>query len=231
LENDTLVHFAVSDTGIGVAPERQAQIFDAFTQADGSTARSYGGTGLGLTISRRLVDMMGGAIWVDSEPGRGSTFQFTVRLGLSPAPAVESAPPRNREPETASRERFRILLAEDNTVNQFLALKLLSKLGHSVEAVTSGQAALDAIARAPFDLVLMDVQMPGMDGFAATASIRANERRTGAHLPIIALTANAMVGDQERCFAAGMDGYVAKPIDIRKLTEEIARVRGALKPA
>jgi len=235
---NVLVHFAVSDTGIGIPPEQQTQIFEAFTQADGSTARSYGGTGLGLTISRRLVDMMAGSMWVDSEPGRGSTFHFTARLGLRPASAVERAPRQNREPETGNREPeprnlepLRILLAEDNTVNQFLAMKLLSKQGHAVEAVASGQAALDAIARAPFDLVLMDVQMPGMDGFAATATIRGRERRTGAHLPIIALTANAMVGDKERCIAAGMDGYVSKPIDIRELTQEIGRVRDALKPA
>jgi signal transduction histidine kinase/CheY-like chemotaxis protein len=244
---DAVVHFAVSDTGIGIPPERQARIFDAFTQADGSTTRSYGGTGLGLTISRRLVDMMGGSMRVDSEPGRGSTFHVTVRLAIVAAKAVNPAEPdtknlepdrknlepdrKNLEPGTWNLEPLRILLAEDNTVNQYLALKLLSKQGHSVEAVTSGQAVLDAIVRAPYDLVLMDVQMPGMDGFAATASIRARERRTGGHLPIIALTANAMVGDKERCLAAGMDGYVSKPIDIRELTGEIARVRGALKPA
>jgi signal transduction histidine kinase/CheY-like chemotaxis protein len=241
---DALVHFAVSDTGIGIAPERQAQIFDAFTQADGSTARSYGGTGLGLTISRRLVDMMGGSIWVDSETGLGSTFHFTARLQLRPitdTPARQNREPEsqnrepgtrnrepetgNREPETGNREPLRILLAEDNAVNQFLALKLLSKQGHAVETVTTGQAVLDAVARAPFDLVLMDVQMPGMDGFAATTNIRERERRTGGHLPIIALTANAMVGDKERCLTAGMDGYVAKPIDIRELTAEISRVR------
>jgi len=243
---DAVVHFAVSDTGIGIPPERQASIFDAFTQADGSTTRSYGGTGLGLTISRRLVEMMGGSMWVDSEPGRGSTFHFTVRLGLradradQAAPAASPREPRtpnleprilHPEPRTPDPDPLRILLAEDNVVNQFLALKLLSKQGHAVEAVTSGQAALDAVARAPFDLVLMDVQMPEMDGFDATARIREGERLTGSHLPIIALTANAMVGDRERCLAAGMDGYVSKPIDIRELTGEIARVRGALKPA
>jgi CheY-like chemotaxis protein len=135
------------------------------------------------------------------------------------------------EPGTWNPEPLRILLAEDNAVNQFLALKLLSKQGHAVETVTSGQAALDAIAASAFDLVLMDVQMPEMDGFEATARIRDRERLTGAHLPIIALTANAMVGDKERCMEAGMDGYVSKPIDIRELTAEIARVRGALKPA
>ncbi|HYM23519.1 MAG TPA: ATP-binding protein [Vicinamibacterales bacterium] len=220
-----LVHFAVHDTGIGIPAARQSAIFDAFTQGDGSTARSHGGTGLGLTISRRLVEMMNGTMWVESEPGRGSTFHFTARLGLRRVGAAHTTVPA-AIPEVGT---LRILLAEDNVVNQFLAVKLLSKQGHAVEAVASGQAALDAIARAPFDLVLMDLQMPEMDGFEATARIRDRERGNGAHLPIIALTANAMVGDRERCIDAGMDGYVSKPIDIRLLTDEIARVQQGSK--
>ena len=221
-----VLHIAVADTGIGVPRERQAAIFDAFTQADGSTARSYGGTGLGLTISRRLVEMMGGRLWLSSEPGRGSTFHFTVQVGVraeavlpdaaAPAPGAEIMP-----------AALRILLAEDNRVNRFLAVRLLEKAGHQVETANNGRAALAAIERDRFDLALMDLQMPEMDGLEATARIREQERGTSAHLPIIALTANAMVGDRERCLQAGMDGYLSKPIDSARLLAEIRRVQAA----
>jgi signal transduction histidine kinase/DNA-binding response OmpR family regulator len=397
--DEAVLHFSVRDTGVGIPVDRQAAIFEAFTQADGSTARSHGGTGLGLTISLKLVDMMGGRMWLESEPGRGATFHFTARVGVRPGDDV-TADARNVNPlagrraivvddnptarrvllemltrwgvETASaasgpealtmlrdaaqagtpfrivlldlmmpgmggpvvaseirddgalssaavivlapgdvwagthkgRSKFsavvpkpvveaelldilletlglksgtqrlvaqraqlaaragdpaarpfpasadatarlaeapearrrqgrdnapalRILLAEDNPVNQFLAVRLLEKQGHSVEAVTSGRAVLAAIEHDRFDVALMDLQMPEMDGFEATAIIRERERATGAHLPIIALTANAMVGDREQCLAAGMDGYVAKPIDIGDLVDEIRRVTAA----
>jgi signal transduction histidine kinase/CheY-like chemotaxis protein len=373
-----VLHFSVRDTGIGIPVDRQAAIFDAFTQADGSTARSHGGTGLGLTISLKLVDMMGGRMWLESASGQGATFHFTANVGVRPdaadpasvnplagraamivddnatarrvlqemlarwgmrtaaaasgpealtmmrdaaragtpykivlldmimpemggpvvaseirddaaigsatvvmmapgdvwsgtlkgrarfsavvpKPVVEAelldillqalglksaarksaeqpelslAPERvARAPEAVARGfqpsdglPLRILLAEDNPVNQFLAVRLLEKQGHSVEAVTSGRAVLTAIEHDRFDVALMDLQMPEMDGFEATAIIRERERATGAHLPIIALTANAMVGDREHCIAAGMDGYVSKPIDIGDLVHEIRRV-------
>jgi signal transduction histidine kinase/CheY-like chemotaxis protein len=383
IADHALLHFSVRDTGIGIPIDRQAAIFDAFTQADGSTARTHGGTGLGLTISVKLVDMMGGRMWLESTPGHGATFHFTARvvvrpdaadaasvnplagrlalvvddnatarrvlqemltrwgvqtsaaasgpealtmmreaaragtpykivlldmimpemggpvvaseirddaalgsaivvmlapgdvwsgtlkgrskfsavvpkpvveaelldilletLGLKsesrktaqpapsgapeavapePAPGPVARPFQGREPSPA----LHILLAEDNPVNQFLAVRLLEKQGHSVEAVTSGRAVLTAIERDRFDVALMDLQMPEMDGFEATAIIRERERATGAHLPIIALTANAMVGDREHCIAAGMDGYVSKPIDIGDLVDEIRRVTQA----
>jgi len=222
-----VLHVAVSDTGIGVPPGRQAAIFDPFTQADGSTARSHGGTGLGLTISRRLVEMMGGRLWLESPPGRGATFHFTLPVDVRPQ-AVEPAPPVEREDKTPASGALRILLAEDNVVNRFLAVRLLEKQGHDVQTVVNGQAAIEAIEQGRFDLALMDLQMPEMDGLEATALIRARERANGGHLPIIALTANAMVGDQERCLQAGMDGYVSKPIDINRLLAEIRRVRAAL---
>jgi signal transduction histidine kinase/CheY-like chemotaxis protein len=350
------LHFVVQDTGIGIAPEKQKLIFDAFSQADGSTARNFGGTGLGLTISKRLVEMMGGRIWVESVEGEGSAFHFTASMGLgkaadppqalttlalaglavlvvddnatnrrllqemlshwgmhptlveSGAAALEcvrqSAEPfafiltdfhmpnmdgftlierlrRSRHPSTEAkiilltsagqrgdaarcRElglaayltkpirqaelldcmvhalgtsrsgvrsdalitphalheqkcKLHVLLAEDNAVNQKLAERLLEKHGHTVTVTTNGREALAAFDRESFDVVLMDVQMPEMDGFEATSAIREREQSSGGHLPIIAMTAHAMRGDQERCLAAGMDAYIAKPIRSKDL--------------
>jgi signal transduction histidine kinase/ActR/RegA family two-component response regulator len=220
--DEAMLHVAVGDTGIGVPSDRQAAIFEAFTQADGSTARSHGGTGLGLTISRRFVEMMGGRLWLESEPWRGSTFHFTAKVTVRP----ELHETRAKTGVTDARPApMRILLAEDNRVNRFLAVRLLEKEGHAVETADNGRTAITALGQSRFDLALMDLQMPEMDGFEATAIIRDQERTTGGHLPIIALTANAMVGDQERCLRAGMDGYVSKPIDIRKLLAEISRVQ------
>jgi signal transduction histidine kinase/CheY-like chemotaxis protein/ligand-binding sensor domain-containing protein len=359
--------FTVHDTGIGIAPEKQRLIFDAFSQADNSTTRQFGGTGLGLTISSRLVEMMGGRVWLESEPGRGSRFHFTARMRLAQgtniaAPAglaglqalvVDSNPtnrrilqetlrhwgmktrlaasgpealsvlqaepafghacvlllidvkmpvmdgftlverirqqanlqhaavimltaagrrgdaarcgelgiaaclvkpivqsellaamlqvlggvprppeqPRVAAPPTppASQPSLRVLVAEDNAVNQKLASRLIEKKGHHVTVVGDGRAALEALERATFDLVLMDVQMPVMDGFEATAAIRKQEERAGHHhhLPIIAMTAHAMKGDRERCLAAGMDGYVSKPVQGRELFAEIEAQVGA----
>ena len=346
------LHLSVADTGIGIPPEAQKKIFEAFSQADGSTTRKFGGTGLGLTISTRLVEMMGGRIWVESEPGKGSTFHFTAWLGVqekvAPLAAIEASQLRdvsvlivddnltNRKVlegmlsrwgmksdsvdgaqaalqamESAVREshpfslvivdgqmpgtdgftlvkqiherqelvgvtivmltsigqkgdaarcrqlgiaaylmkparqselletlcrvlgkssaaespalitrhtlreersRLQILLAEDNAVNQTLAVRLLEKRGYVVTVVGDGRAALTALDKQTFDLILMDVQMPEMDGFQATAAIRAREQSDGRHIPILAMTAHALKGDQERCIAAGMDGYVSKPI-------------------
>jgi CheY-like chemotaxis protein len=221
---DVVLQCEVTDTGIGIPYERQSAIFEPFTQADGSTTRSYGGTGLGLTISKKLVEMMGGRMWMESEPGRGATFRFTVRLGVQPATAAPAPPAKTAPPIAPGGGALRILLAEDNAVNQLIAVRLLEKEGHRVHAVTSGRAALDALQSQPFDLVVMDLQMPEMGGLEATAIIRQRERGSGTRLPILALTANAMVGDLERCLQAGMDGYVSKPIDHPKLLAEISRV-------
>jgi PAS domain S-box-containing protein len=361
---DRILHFVVSDTGIGIPAEKLQAIFAPFTQADTSTTRKYGGTGLGLTISKRLVDMMGGKIWVESEVGRGTQFHFTVRLGVTDTKPIvigTIAPPEilrgvkvlvvddnrtnrrilsgmltrwemkptlveggdealaelsaawqagtpypliitdllmpemdgfglveriRQRPELAAptimmltsaghrgdavrckelgvaaylmkpirqselreaiarvlgaREQggaiplvtryslgdardpdssLRVLLAEDNAVNQRLATRLLEKRGHRVMVAGNGREAIEALEKETFDLVLMDVQMPEMDGFEATMAIREKERTTGAHLPIIALTAHAMKGDRERCLGAGMDGYLAKPIRATELDE------------
>jgi two-component system sensor histidine kinase/response regulator len=360
---EVLVHFSIADTGMGIASNKQDTIFEAFSQADGSMARKYGGTGLGLTICSRLVETMGGRIWVESEIGHGSVFHFTAKLAVRPsvppktslqperlqglsvlivddnytnrrvlhgilarwgmkptevesggaailaleaaknsghpfplilldgqmpeidgftlARQIQNAPDlvggtlmmltsanhigdasrcrelgisaysikpirpaellvsicrvldgskgiaRRMEPQQLAKVeigRGRVLLAEDNKVNQTLALRLLKKLGFEVRVVGDGQAALSAIQQEQFELVFMDIQMPLMDGFDATLQIRRNEASTGAHIPIIAMTAHALKGDQERCLSIGMDGYVSKPIRFNELSDTIERV-------
>jgi len=360
-EEDAVLSFSVMDTGIGIPREKQEKIFEAFSQADESTTRRYGGTGLGLSISTKLVSLMGGNIWVESEPGRGAVFRFTAKFGLqqrspltrktrqpdlkdlrvlvvddhatnrqileevllswemtpvvtpgevalrvledarhsgSPfslvlldahasekggfaiaseikknpnvtAPMIlmtssvgmrgdgercrslgisayltkpikqselfdailtvldiQEIVPEEREVVTKhsvreSREGLRVLLAEDNVVNQRLALKILTKRGYDVVVAENGKEAVAAFLRKRFHVILMDVQMPEMDGFEATAAIREAEKERGGHIPIIAMTAHAMKGDRERCLASGMDGYLAKPIQVNALVESI----------
>jgi len=223
------LQFSVQDTGIGIPAEKLECIFEAFTQADGSTARRYGGTGLGLTISRQLAQMMGGHLWAESVPGQGSTFHFSARFGIPHTLQTAENALGLANPQSAGEEpsSLRILLAEDNPVNQVLAARLLEKHGHRVAVARNGREALEQIEAQPFDLVLMDVQMPELDGLEATVAIREKERTTGGHLPIVAMTAHAMQGDQERCLAAGMDGYVSKPIDIGQLVSVVESVVGS----
>jgi PAS domain S-box-containing protein len=208
---NAILHFAVADTGVGIAANACKMIFDPFTQADSSTTRTFGGTGLGLAISARLVKMMGGDIWVESELGRGSEFHFTAHLGVANVSEDAAIKPIATAAPTPG-SFLRVLLAEDNAVNRLVVTRLLEKQGHLVIAAITGREALAALSRAHYDVVLMDVQMPDMDGFEATRAIRMMEKHTGRHQQVIALTAHAMIGDRERCLESGMDGYLSKPI-------------------
>ncbi len=214
-----VVRFAVSDTGIGIPADIQERIFDAFEQADTSTTRRFGGTGLGLAIARRLAGLMGGECGLSSHPGKGSTFWFTARLETGQSSSPESQPPMlqdEAEQILLSRRRpGRILLAEDNPINQEVALDLLKGVGLQADLAIDGESAVKMAGETRYDLILMDMQMPVMDGLTATRLIRHNERH--GRVPIIAMTANAFGEDRLRCLQAGMNDHVAKPVDPRKL--------------
>ncbi len=242
-ETHVVTRFAVSDTGIGITPQQQKMIFQSFVQADGTTTRKYGGTGLGLAISKQLVELMGGRLGLESEPTIGSTFWFTVGfskqvaesaaettfpaevnptdgpiLGDPPKPGSQGALAVTLPPDPSPQATgLAILLAEDNPVNQKLVLHVINRLGYQADVMTNGLMAVRAAMNKPYDLILMDVHMPEMDGFAATEQIRAFESTHGGHVPIVALTAGALAGDRERCLAAGMDAYVSKPFKIEEL--------------
>jgi signal transduction histidine kinase/ligand-binding sensor domain-containing protein/AmiR/NasT family two-component response regulator len=225
--SEVALRFSVRDTGIGIAPQKQAFIFEAFAQADGSARRRRGGTGLGLAICSKLVQLMNGRIWVESSEGVGSTFSFIATFAAAePAAAGGSILTPSEtlpEPMPKASEPLHILLAEDNIVNQKVAQLMIEKMGHSIVVVENGCLVLDVVARQHFDLILMDLQMPQMDGFEATARIREAERKIAAsgrgepHIPIIALTAHAMSGDRDECLRAGMDDYISKPIALQAL--------------
>ena len=218
------LRFDVSDTGIGIAQEGIAKIFNAFSQEDASTTRRFGGTGLGLTISRELVELMGGQLTVESTPGKGSRFSFTVEVAAGTQGQADESAQAHRAgiapsqmPEKTTMVQVQVLLAEDNRVNQLVATRMLEKLGCKVTVASDGAEAVDQASRQHFDLIFMDCHMPNMDGFAATAAIRAmelTENKNGGrqtHRIIIAQTANAMEGDRETCIAAAMDDYMSKP--------------------
>ena len=207
------LHMSVSDTGIGIPGHARAVVFEAFRQADGSTSRTYGGTGLGLTISSRLVHLMGGTMSVESELGRGSIFRFTVKTRSVAAPPSAAGPQLIDPVHQKASQSLHILLVEDNEVNQRVATALLRRRGHTVVVVNNGRLAVDRTATETFDRILMDLQMPEMDGWDATRLIRKRETASGVRSPIIALTAHAMSHVQEKCRACGMDSVIVKPFD------------------
>jgi CheY-like chemotaxis protein len=237
------LEFSVTDTGIGISPEDQQRIFAPFVQSDASNTRRYGGSGLGLTIARRLVDMMGGRIELESQLGVGSTFRFKVEMALCadepPAtasqriaanagsvagpPSVGPAIPLLRSHKDCVRP-LRVLLVEDTRANQKLVARILGKRGHVVEVAENGQDAVALLASHDFDAVLMDVQMPVMDGFQATVTIRALTDPKKARVPVIAMTAHALKSDEQRCLDAGMNAFISKPIDGRELIDSIERL-------
>ena len=223
-DNEYEIQFVVRDSGIGISSDRMSRLFQSFSQVDASTTRKYGGTGLGLAICKHLAELMGGRIWAESIPGKGSTFCFTIRAEASNEPSerrpeeMPALPSKASDPERL--KHLRILLAEDNVVNQKVALRMLGRLGYRADIAADGLEVLKALQSHHYDVVLMDVQMPEMDGLEATRSIR----RMPGHQPyIIAMTAHAMKGDREECLGVGMNDYVSKPVRIEELNVALQR--------
>jgi signal transduction histidine kinase/ActR/RegA family two-component response regulator len=218
------VTIAVSDSGIGIEAPALERMFEPFTQADASTTRNYGGTGLGLTIARQLAALMNGSIRATSGPARGSTFFFEHERAVLRASRRQTIDASSRESALPSwREAPRVLVAEDNPVNQIVIVRALERAGCIATVVNDGEQALEALAKECYDVVLMDCQMPGMDGYEATRELRRREERDGAHVPVIAMTAHAMEGAADECRAAGMDDYLSKPLRREQLNDALAR--------
>ncbi|RNC67458.1 MAG: response regulator [Desulfuromonadales bacterium] len=221
---EVFLHVIIRDTGIGISEMVRERLFEPFSQGETSTTRRYGGTGLGLAICRSLVTLMGGEIRVDSLPGQGSTFSFTCRMKRASEEPVELPPPAEPPTPSSATRALSILVAEDVEVNQRLVLRILERLGHRVDIAVDGNEAVEMWQRGCYDMIFMDVRMPKVDGFEATRLIRELERETGGHIPICALTAFAMAGDDERCLAAGMDAHLTVPVkgdEVRLTIEEL----------
>jgi CheY-like chemotaxis protein len=222
--NDTqTVAFSVADTGIGIDETKLATIFDSFTQEDASITRRYGGTGLGLSICKKLVEMQGGSIEATSYKGKGSTFTFVIPYPIgNTADLPNQLPPVDEVMQGQGLQGLRVLLAEDNEINRFLATTVLENWKITVETAENGQIAIEKVYEQVYDIILMDMQMPVLDGLEATRELR----RMGFQMPIIALTANAVQGDEERCLQAGMNDYVSKPFDEAVLYKKLAKLSG-----
>jgi CheY-like chemotaxis protein len=217
-----VIHISIADTGIGMAPEQLEKIFGAFSQADSSITRSYGGTGLGLTICRKLIELMGGSIRVESRRGEGSVFHVSLPFKVCPQQETASDISADQCPWTGPA--LSILVAEDNPVNQKFICAILRRMGHEVVCGNDGEQVVEAWRKGRFDCILMDIQMPIMGGEEALRHIRTEEKIKEAHIPIIALTAYALKGDRERYLESGFDGYLAKPVHLNELIGELKRL-------
>jgi CheY-like chemotaxis protein len=223
------ITFTVTDTGIGIPDDKKERLFGVFSQVDESHSRSYGGTGLGLAISKEIAELMGGTISFTSNEGVGSTFSFTIPLGLArlennALPAAEPVSPETTTPDLEAKGIPRILLAEDDSITRQVILQMLKQTKYNVDIAEDGQKAVEMWEKGGYGLILMDVQMPRLNGFEATSVIREKERVHGGHTPIVAMTAHARKEDEERCLAAGMDGYISKPIDFQNCLQVIGDI-------
>jgi len=218
---EVIVQIKVADTGIGIPADQRAAIFESFTQVDGSSTRRYGGAGLGLTITKQIVGLMGGTIDLETEVGKGSTFTLEIPFEKQ-NPIARRAIPTSVPSTKEAPLKLKILLAEDNPVNAMVACGRLQKWGCTCVTVENGCETLLALEKDRYDVVLMDISMPEMDGLQATREVREREKTSGDHVPIIAMTAHALPGDRERCLEAGMDEYVSKPVNFDELRAKLS---------